>query len=94
MELWNLTVPVSALIITKDLLNKADYDDSHVCMERIVPWSSLAGTSVARGPKTGELKIKISWLAVLKILLEVVFVGLDLDQCEHINPNLIDEEKE
>ena len=52
MELWNLTVPVSALIITKDLLNKADYDDSHVCMERIVPWSSLAGTSVARGHVT------------------------------------------
>ena len=52
MELWNLTVPVSALIITKNLLNKADYDDSHVCMERIVPWSSLAGTSVARGHVT------------------------------------------
>ena len=87
-------MPVSALVITKDLLAKADYGDSHVCMERIVPWSALAGTSVARGPKSGELRIKISWLAVCKILLELVFVGLDLDQSEHIDSDLIDQEKE
>ena len=68
--MWNLSVPVSALVITKDLLTKADYHDINVCMESIVPWSALAGTSVARGPKAGELKLKISWLAVLKILLE------------------------
>ena len=59
MELWNISVPVSALVITGDLLTKADYQDINVCMESIVPWSALAGTSVAKGPKAGELKIKI-----------------------------------
>ena len=94
MELWNLSVPTKDLVITNTLIIKSGYSESDVCMEKIVPWSALAGTSVARGPKTGSINYKISWLGVLKILLELIFVGLDLDPSDHIDPSLIYDQKE
>ena len=49
---------------------------------------------MGRGPVAGAIRYKMSWLGVLKVLLELVFVGLKKDPATHIDANLIDEDKE
>ena len=72
-----MSVQVSDLTVTQGIVAKSGYTESTLSMERLVTWDSLKGIpSFSRGPKVCKIMHKMSWLATLKIFLEVVLVGL------------------
>ena len=72
-DLWNMSVQVSDLTVTQGIVAKSGYTDSTLSMERLVTWDSLKGIpSFSRGPKVCKIIHKMSWLATLKIFLEVI----------------------
>ena len=63
------------MTVTKRILINGGYTDEVLTMQNLVSWSALAGKCVGRGPSSGEIRYKLSWLGVLKVLLELIFVG-------------------
>ena len=82
------------MTVTQDILGKAGYTDHILTMQNLLSWSALAGKSVRRGPSPGTIRNKVSWLGILKVLIELVFVCFKKDLTTHIDPTLIDAEKE
>ena len=63
--------------MTQSILQKSGYTDSVLSLEKLVSWDSLQGIpSISRGPKVDKIIYKMSWLATLKIMLEVILVGV------------------
>lgn len=72
-----MQVKVADLVVTQSILQKSGYTDSVLSLEKLVSWDSLQGIpSISRGPKVDKIIYKMSWLATLKIMLEVILVGV------------------
>ena len=92
-----MKVKILDLKITDEVLKKSGYDDEILTMENLVPWKSLKSMqSFSRGPGVTEIMYKMSWLAVLKIMLEVTLVGLgkNPNDPELVDPSLAKQHKE
>ena len=76
-DMWNMRVQVSDLKVTKPILDKSGYTDQILTMQNLVYWESLKSIpSFSRGPKVQLIRYKMSWLALLKIMLELILVGI------------------
>ena len=92
--LWEMKVNVEDLRETKELLEKANYEEKVVCMEHIIEWKHLDKIpSLSTGPVINHLNYKISWTSVLKILIEITLVGLNIDIEDHVDETFSNHEK-
>ena len=92
-DMWNMRVQVSDLKVTKPILDKSGYTDQILTMQNLVYWESLKSIpSFSRGPKAQLIRYKMSWLALLKIMLELILVGIigPTGPNDHVDPTLLD----
>ena len=72
MVVWDVESQVSDLKLTGHLLTRGGYKEECITMASLVSWEDMKkATSVAKGPGAGSLKIKIAWVSVLRVFIEV-----------------------
>ena len=72
MVIWAVSLALSNLKVTEGLLRGARYTKDCVSMADLVPWEALqSAKSIAQGPGNDKLLLKMPWISVLRVLIEV-----------------------
>ena len=70
--IWDIKVETARLTNNKNAIIKGGHKDKMICMGDILPWSAMTGSQgVAKGPPKAHLNLKISWIQVLRIWIEL-----------------------
>ena len=72
MVVWDVESQVTDLKLTGHLLRRSGCQGEIISMAKVVSWEDMKNaTSVAKGPGAGNLKLKIAWVSVLRVFIEV-----------------------